>query len=93
MDRNNLSPMFLVSVEIYKMGLQKEKVTISELRKRLPNIDIKKSINKCLDLGSIQIEWVSKNGGFYAHFYISSEMEILIQRICIDFGEVEIKVK
>jgi hypothetical protein len=89
----DLSPLLQVSVEIYKMQLKKEKASITKLRKTLSNINIQETINKGLDLGAIKIEWISKNGGFLSYYYINPEMEILIQRICIDLGEIEIKVK
>ena len=95
MKREDLSPMLLVSIEIYKLKLENKNANYEELKKRLPNIKVMDAINKCIDLGSILPEWFRVNGEKWDVKYnlYGLETEHFIQQICIDLGEIEIKVK
>jgi hypothetical protein len=94
MIREDLSPMLLVSVEIYKLKLENKNADYKELKKRLPNIKVMDAINKCIDLGSIIPEWFRVNGEQWDVKYnlYGLETEKFIQKICIDLREIEIKI-
>lgn len=92
--RENLTPMLLVSIEIYKLKLENKNATYDEIKKRLPNIKVMDALNKCMDLGSVMPEWFRINGEQWdAKYYLyGSETENFIHRLCIDLGEIEVKV-
>ncbi|MFA6185576.1 MAG: hypothetical protein WCT51_04915 [Candidatus Shapirobacteria bacterium] len=94
MKREDLSPMLLVSVEIYKLKLENKNTTYKDLKERLPNIKVMDAINKCMDLGSIIPEWVEINAEKWDVKYnlYGSETENFIQKICLDLGEIKIEV-
>jgi hypothetical protein len=95
MKREELSPELLVSIEIYKKELQGKQITFSELKKLLPKINVREALDKCLDLGSVYADWVKvDNNNFGLEYYIyNSESRSFLQRILLELGEIEIKVK
>lgn len=92
--RKDLSPTLLVSVEIYKMELEGKDAVLSELEKRLPNVNLKDSINKCIDLGSVYADWIRIGDKWELKYYIyNGESKLFLQKILLELGELEIKIK
>lgn len=87
------TPTILLMIEIYKCEIRKEIATRELLVKRLPNIDVKKSIDKCWDSCSIGLDYFH-NGKHVNEpgFTLSSSTRNFIHNICLEENIIKVEV-
>jgi len=90
-----LSKDLRVAIAVYKLQIKEVPATFAEIVKNLPDMtkkEVKKGLHNDLDLGTIRVIDVIKDEMSPWVYGISGESKDFIQRLCIEKGDIEIRV-